>query len=307
MSYGCLRGSRCQFAHGTDDLRLRKPGYGEDAKACFSDSGSNNSSNSYDSPLDFDLGEKKKDKEKERQKEAKLESIAIQCDIHQNAHLKNALDQNPNIKGNTGANYVDRRFVKKENLRLVVPKEFTGNLRTSFKDGETKKYDRTTLLLFQHMYVTPPTNLDLDWLNKQFKEMMYMNWVGRKPARVHTRRRSVGGASTGWRLHDESRASVVGGSNVIASEIHKDKDLPDFGLPSENQVTQPQNRRNSFPDIIFSGEVDDDWKAAVMSATKEPTTPGPGNRRGNGKNPFAFTPTERMSKLKMALHKNAGL
>ncbi len=260
MSYGCLRGSRCKFAHGITDLRLRQP-------------------------LMSDLLKSDKSETAPAQKAGK-EKTAGGASA---AGSKKKGAKGKREKANSTASSVGGQGI----THILFPSELTGILRTNFEDGEKKCYDRRTMLIFQHMYVNPPPGLDLDWLSSTMKDLTFQ-WARSK--RITKRRVSDAGL-TGWRLHDENRAAT----NIDGA--HGDE--PEFGLPSENQLVHDKERRNSFPDvdILCATVVDKDWEEAVQSATKLPSTPGPGIKRGS--NPFAFSNQEKMNHLKKALVKNA--
>ncbi|QDZ21765.1 C3H1-type domain-containing protein [Chloropicon primus] len=253
MSYGCLRGNRCRFAHGINDLRVRQPVLNE--LLAKKDGGPGNEECF---PV---VGEGAKDNRNNKRKGKKKDSISGQGVTH-----------------------------------ILFPSELTGNLRTTFAEGEKKKYERRTMLIFQHMYVNPPGDLDNEWLSSIMKDLTFQ-WARSK--RVGPRKRRVSDAGlTGWRLHDENRAATnLDGAN------HNDE--PEFGLPSENQAVHERERRNSFPevDLLCATKVDEDWEDAVKSASKMPMTPGPGIKKGS--NPFAFSNKDKLSHLKKALISNA--
>ena len=258
MSYGCLRGSRCRFAHGINDLRIRQPQL--------------NDLLSKDQEAAADKGE--------GGAQASQWPAMGKGDQSKSGKKKNKKKQE----------------VSSGVTHILFPSELTGNLRTTFAEGETKKYEKRTLLIFQHMYVNPPGDLDNEWLSSVMKDLTFQ-WARSK--KIGPRKRRVSDAGlTGWRLHDENRAATnLDGNN--------DSDKPEFGLPSENQAVHERERRNSFPevDILCATKVNEDWEEAVKSASKMPMTPGPGIKKGS--NPFAFSNKDKLPHLKKALVGNA--
>ena len=259
MSYGCLRGSRCKFAHGITDLRVRQPLMSELLVGENQDK--DKTANGPFAPGDMNL------------------RTCDQNGIYQDKSVKRAMQRKRTISDSGQGVF-----------HILFPSELTGTLRTTFKEGEKKKYDKRTLLIFQHMYVNPPPGLDVNWLASCMKDITFQ-WA--KSKRITKRRVSDAGL-TGWRLHDESRAA----SNIADLTAG---DTPELGLPSENQVKR--ERRNSFPDAQVLTEVAADWADAVESASKLPSTPGPGIKKSH--NPFSFSNQEKMSHLKKALLTNA--
>ena len=68
-------------------------------------------------------------------------------------------------------------------------------------------YSRQALLIFQHMYVGPPLDADLKKITEMLAEVTY-DWTPQNDKWLkdrRTRRRSLGGATGGRRLHDEVR------------------------------------------------------------------------------------------------------
>lgn len=256
MSYCCLRGSRCRFAHGVNDLRVRQP--------MMSDLLSEEIPQA-DGVYSKEKGGSKDDKVKSGKKDKKTKK-----------------EKKASSQGVT---------------HILFPSELTGNLRTTFEEGETKKYERRTMLIFQHMYVNPPSGIDNEWLSSVMKDLTFQ-WARTKRAHGPRKRRVSDAGLTGWRLHDENRAATnLDGTN------HSDE--PEFGLPSENQAVHERERRNSFPDVdvLCATNVSEDWEEAVKSASKMPLTPGPGIKKGA--NPFAFSNKDKLSHLKKALVSNA--
>merc|ERR1712091_49157 len=91
-------------------------------------------------------------------------------------------------------------------LTMYVPKQMMNQLGAmQFKPGEKKKYSRQALLIFQHMYVGPPLDADLKKITAMLAEGTY-DWTPQNDKWLkdrRSRRRSLGGATGGRRLHDE--------------------------------------------------------------------------------------------------------
>jgi len=102
MSYGCLRGSRCRFAHGINDLRIRQP--------------QRNDLLSKDQEAAADKGE--------GGAQASQWPAMGKGDQSKSGKKKNKKKQE--VSSGQGVTHI------------VFPSELTGNLRTTFAEGETK-------------------------------------------------------------------------------------------------------------------------------------------------------------------------
>lgn len=174
-------------------------------------------------------------------------------------------------------------------LTMYVPKQMMKTLgMVQFKPGEKKVYSRQALLIFQHMYVGPPLDADLKKITEMLAEVTY-DWTPQNDKWLkdrRTRRRSLGGATGGRRLHDEVRWRKVEpipqpsptGDAVTVEEKKDDvqKDVTD------------RRRRHSLPAYALSTEVSSDWEDAIQKifTKKLPMTPGKGMTGTVRKNVF---------------------
>ena len=174
-------------------------------------------------------------------------------------------------------------------LTMYVPKQMMNQLGTmQFKPGEKKKYSRQALLIFQHMYVGPPLDADLKKITAMLAEVTY-DWTPQNDKWLkdrRSRRRSLGGATGGRRLHDEVRwrkldpeATPQQASDAAAvTEVKED---------AQKDVTD-RRRRHSLPAYALSTEVSSDWEEAIQKVftKKLPMTPGKGMTGTVRKNVF---------------------
>jgi len=174
-------------------------------------------------------------------------------------------------------------------LTMYVPKQMMKTLgMVQFKPGEKRVYSRQALLIFQHMYVGPPLDADLKKITEMLAEVTY-DWTPQNDKWLkdrRTRRRSLGGATGGRRLHDEVRWRKVEpisqpspAGDLVAVEDKKDdvqKDVTD------------RRRRHSLPAYALSTEVCSDWEDAIQKifTKKLPMTPGKGMTGTVRKNVF---------------------
>ena len=174
-------------------------------------------------------------------------------------------------------------------LTMYVPKQMMATLGTvQFKPGEKRVYSRQALLIFQNMHVGPPLDADLKKITEMLAEVTY-DWTPQNDRWLkdrRTRRRSLGGATGGRRLHDEVRwrkaeptPQPAPAGDAVAVEDKKED--------AQKDITD-RRRRHSLPAYALSTEVSSSWEDAIQKifTKKLPMTPGKGMTGTVRKNVF---------------------